>query len=942
MPDAFRTHSRAFPGVPGRDRLESWKEIASYLKRDVTTVRRWEKREGLPVRRHHHASLDTVYAFRSEIDAWRERRDIASAVDHSSQTRVDQLLPGRSFVLASLGERLRRAIDGQRQVVCVSGEVGIGKTAVVHAFAKTLGPHVWASEGHSAPLHGPGRPYLPVFDAISRLCRQPDGQRVVDLLGRHAPTWLDFLQPPARSNGDHSTPVDRNQRDHLAMEITEALEAIARVKPLVLVLEDLHWSDNSTVELIAQLARRAEPARLLLIATYRPAERTEEQPYFLRVCQELQVHFQLEDLALHLLSVAEVQEYLQSAYGRWRNVDQSAAFLHSRTEGNPLFLVHLVQHLVGNGSLRSDESGWYIEGGSASASIIPPTLRGLIENEIGRLAPTDRRILTVASVIGSRFADQMVAHAAGLNEAGTADALCALARRKRLVRAEGTEEGTDGTLSGRFAFVHQVYRDVLYDLIEPAERAQLHRRVAERYEGTCSGEIGIIAAELALHFERGLQYQRAAEYYAAAADGALRVNADAEAEGCAVRGIEATSKLPDGEGRNRLELKLRLNLCAALSTLRSGEDSNIEAAYQQVAALSSKLPSSPELIPSLLGIARYHQHRGRTSDERRLINLAMEIASSAHPELLGVVRFHDANLAFLIGDHARACEVAEKGSQDEVIDSISSQGFDHRGGLLNVLCWSRCMQGHGQSAKRAAEGQMALARASKHPLSTAFAEAWSAPILELLGEAYRSVALIESAHAIGTEHNFKQVLWWSTGVKGWLLARRGQVAPGLGMLHETIVQQRAAGMLTFLSIELGWLSEALLLANRSDAALIAADEGLELCRSTDQNYYEPELHRLRGDALIVQSLTSDDGVSTRRRAEAAFREGIAVARAQSARFLELRAVVGLGRLLIADGRRDEALLELMPSCSGWDDENQCPDLRAGQALLEDLGPVGFA
>jgi hypothetical protein len=252
------------------------------------------------------------------------------------------------------------------------------------------------------------------------------------------------------------------------------------------------------------------------------------------------------------------------------------------------------------------------------------------------------------------------------------------------------------------------------------------------------------------------------------------------------------------------------------------------------------------------------------------------------------------------------------------------------------------MQGNGQSARRAAENQMALARASKHPLSLAVTEAWSAPILELLGETDQSVALIESSHAIGIEHNFKQVLWWSFGVKGWLLARRGEAVPGVEMLHEIIAQQRAAGMLLFLSIELAWLSEALVLAKRCEAAVVAADEGLELCQSTDLKYYEPELHRLRGEALFAQSLVHNDEPSTRCLAEKAFREAIAVAQAQPARFLELRAIVGLGRLLIADGRRVEALLELMPACSGWDDENQCPDLRAGQALLEELSPTGFA
>jgi hypothetical protein len=162
---------------------------------------------------------------------------------------------------------------------------------------------------------------LPVFDAISRLCRQPDGEARRRTSGPACADVARFAAAPPRSNRDGSTPIDQNRRDHLSIEIIQALEAIARVKPLVLVLEDLHWSDNSTVELIAQLHAAQSLRGLLLIGTYRPAERAEEQPYFLRVCQELQAHFQLEDLALHLLSVGEVQEYLKSAYGQWKDVE---------------------------------------------------------------------------------------------------------------------------------------------------------------------------------------------------------------------------------------------------------------------------------------------------------------------------------------------------------------------------------------------------------------------------------------------------------------------------------------------------------------------------------------------------------------------------------------------------------------------------------------------
>jgi hypothetical protein len=323
-----------------------------------------------------------------------------------------------------------------------------------------------------------------------------------------------------------------------------------------------------------------------------------------------------------------------------------------------------------------------------------------------------------------------------------------------------------------------------------------------------------------------------------------------------------------------------------------------------------------------------------------LVDRANQIARSGHPELLGVLRFHNGTLAFTTGNLVQACTLVEPECllQDDGHQSITSQGFDHRGGLFNVLAWSKSLQGDSRAAKWAIAKQLTVARASNHPLTIAFAEAWGAPVLELLGETDQSLALIDSAHALATKHALPQLLWWSAAVKGWLLARRGQIESGVEMLRTTIDSQRATGMMAWLPWELAWLSEALLIADRVDEAVMTAAEGLQICETTGLAGYQPELYRLLGETFAAQS--SDP--AARRRAETAFRDGISLARSQTARLLEVRATVGLCRLLSAERRIDEAVSELTLACSGGAHEAEFPDLGAARALLRELhtDPLG--
>ena len=514
-------------------------------------------------------------------------------------------LVGRERALGVLRECLQRTLTNQRQIVFLTGEPGIGKTALVDAFQQQAAADVPAlrlAHGQCIEGYGGKEAYYPMLEALGELCRGAGGDAVVQTLAVHAPTWL--VQFPALMTRDHRDTLHREllgaTRERMLREIAELLETLTVARPLLLVFEDLQWVDHATVDLLAALARRRTPAQLLLVATYRPVDLAFWEHPLKALTQELRVHQLCHDIAVEPLNEADVAAYLTAVSSGARLPEGLARLLHRHSEGNPLFMRATLDHLTQQGLLVREHDHWQLQGSLADIALeVPERLRQVIEAQIERLSPEQQRALEVASVTGAVFTVGVSATAADL-EANDFDDVCdTLARRQYLVRAVDVQQFPDGSVSQRYAFVHALYREVCYWRQAPGRRARLHRRIGERLEALYAARRSEVAAELAYHFEAGADWTRTVQYLRLAADTAGRRYAHREAASMLQHALDVLRTQPEAE-RTVSDIEILEQLAAMYVGLF---DMRAIATYEALAARAAHAGLRDVEVRALLGLA---------------------------------------------------------------------------------------------------------------------------------------------------------------------------------------------------------------------------------------------------------------------------------------------------------------------------------------------------
>jgi DNA-binding winged helix-turn-helix (wHTH) protein len=346
-------------------------------------------------------------------------KQIDTALGHRATTDRSRLLVGRAKELEELDAVLARAQRGVRQIIFVSGEAGIGKTSLVEAFLNArLKQDLQLAFGQSVERHETSEAYQPLLEALTRWGRQSDGKPLLAVLERHAPTWLaqlPSLLPPERLR-QFERRTAGSTRDRMLRELTEALEAAATTKPLILFLEDLHWADVSTLDWLATFARRREPTTVLVVATDRPFEATTTGHPLRAIKRELLAQGCASELVLRALTHADTFDYLRTRFPPAPGMDDAMAGLavriHGHTEGRPLLMASVADELVAQGQLAGTERGWIVETAGAKELPVPRDIDRIVEGRLEKLDGAARLVLETASVGGVRVSAAALATAA--------------------------------------------------------------------------------------------------------------------------------------------------------------------------------------------------------------------------------------------------------------------------------------------------------------------------------------------------------------------------------------------------------------------------------------------------------------------------------------------------------------------------------------------------
>jgi DNA-binding winged helix-turn-helix (wHTH) protein/tetratricopeptide (TPR) repeat protein len=503
-------------------------------------------------------------------------------------------LVGRDRELARLRAALKTALRGQHQVVFITGEPGIGKTALADEFrrqAAAAEPSLRIARGQCLEGYGGKEPYYPMLEALGELCRGPEGEPVVRILASQAPTWL--VQFPALIKREHRESLQREilgaTRERMLREIGDALEAIAAARPLLLTIEDLHWGDPSTVDLISALARRRGAAKLMVLGTCRPVELESSNHALMALTRDLLVHQLCCQIALEPLTEAEIAEYLTAEAPGTRPPEALAALLYRCSEGNPLLMLAALEHLGERGAISREQGHWQLRVAPEEVDLnVPEGLFRTIETYIERHSTEEQRVLEVASLqsVGrSRFAVASRAELAGLDPEAF-EAVCeTLSRRYHVMRpAAESDKFADGTVSACYEFVHAAYREVCYRRIAPRRRANLHKRLGEWIEAHHE-PLNEAAAWLAGHFEQGGDWLRAVKYLRLEADTAGRRFEPRQAAQILEHALDLARKLPEAE-RTASEIEILEKLAAIYAVL--GESTRAIEIFEAMAARAAQ------------------------------------------------------------------------------------------------------------------------------------------------------------------------------------------------------------------------------------------------------------------------------------------------------------------------------------------------------------------
>lgn len=890
----------------------------------------------------------------------------------------------REQELEKLNKFLDRTIEGKGQVVFVKGEAGSGKTALVHEFARR------AQEIHSDLIVATGKcnattgvvdPYLPFLEIMNMLTGDVKEKWITGKITREHVIGLWNLLPlsiqalvdngpdlinifvqggnllkrlevfsPGRTSWkvklkklvEHKAalPPDPNlQQSYLLRQFTRVLIALSREQPLLLILDDLHWADSGSINLLLKLGQSVEGSRILLTGTYRGAEVAmgrENKPHPLEpLINEFKRNFGEFEIDL---GKTEDREFLNSFLDTEPN-ELSQNFkdtLYKQTKGHSLFTVELLRSMQESEMLVKDKDGNWIEGPELNWETMPARVDAVIGERINRLSDTLREILTIACVEGEEFTAEVVARLKDTEVRELVRLLSSdLDRHHHLVSSQGIRRIQKLRLS-LYRFRHILFQRYLYNSLDETEQVFLHEDVGKMLETLYGERAEKISVQLAYHFQKAGITEKAIEYLKKAGDRSLGLYANEEAILHFTKGLELLKTLPDSPERTQLELTLQLALTPALQFTRGLGAAELEQTLARAKELCQQLGETPQLLIALVQLSFFHAVRG---DYRKALEYGKQVKRmteqgddpvfTAFSNVIHVWPL--LNVADLNQSLTCAQQVISFYDPKKHGSLLFTTGIDMAIISYGFGAWGFWIQGHPDRAREWCKKAMALARELAEPYNLAFAYLQASETYLFLKQAQMVKKYAEKMAPIAIEKGFGYLEAHVIFYRGWLQTLKGHTKEGIGQMNHGLRMMLATNTETCFTRLYAWMASVCLEVGQIEDGLTAITKAMEVMRNKDEIYIEAELYRLKGELLLMKAQGKDEA-----EVRVCFQKAINVARHQKAKSWELRAVMSLSRLLQKKGKKAEAR-KILAEIYGWFTEGfDTLDLKEAKALLEDL------
>lgn len=839
-------------------------------------------------------------------------------------------LVGREPEVSLLQERWEQTKGGAGQVVLLSGEAGIGKSRMVQVLKDHVGkePHTWL-ECRCSPYFQHSALY-PVIDLLERTLGFRKGDSPSEKLSKLEQTLKPYGLPlpevipliaslltvPLQERYPPLNLTPQRQKQKTLKAVSELLSAMAAHQPVFFAVEDLHWVDPSTLELLSLIIEHTSRGRVLTLLTFRP----EFNPSW-------SARSDLVSITLSRLPSKEVKVMVGKLSGGKALPDEVLKQLVTKTDGIPLFVEEITKMVFESGLLTERERNFELTGPLPPLAI-PSTLQDSLMARLDRLA-TIKEVAQLGACLGREFTYELIHAVSSLDEAMLKRELV------RLVDAELLTQESEPSQAITYMFKHALIQDAAYQSLFKSKRQQYHQQIAQVLETRFTETAEAQPELLAYHHHEAGNKKAAIVFWQKAGQRAIQRSANVEAISYLTKALESLKTLPETREHIHQELALQVLLGTPLIMTKGYGAPEVEQTYTRARELCQQSGQPQRLFSVLLGLWVYYLVRAELTTALELGKEILKHAQSTEDpsqlleatNALGVTLYYSGEL------------VAARPHQERTIVSYSSREYDpgaflsiHHPALWShrISGWTLWLLGYPAQALQRSHEASSLAKQLGRPFDIANGYINLACLHQFRREPHEAQIHAMEAIALTTEHGFP--FWLALGmmVSGWALAEQGQTQEGLAQIQQGLAIYRRTGAKLGRPYCFCLLAEALNLCGQPKEGLNVLNEATAAVQETGERFFEAEVYRLQGELLLA--LSDEKGGE----AEACFRQAIKVAQQKQAKSLELRAVRSLSRLLHQQGKQKEARYMLAEIYGWFTDGHDTNDIKLTEALLAQL------